>query len=125
MIFFCYSHSNQKLYLPSFLDKLSLLNPLNKLYLDLFYPFLYAFVRLRRIYKIRGSRRFMHIYVGSDINKYMFNIFVSSFIVVSGLIIALLEPRHIYGGMSGSWIWWVSLSVLVYNYNAFLSKMKM
>ena len=57
----------------------------------------------------------MSIYVGSDINKHMFNIFVSSVIVVSGLIIALLEPRHIYGGMSGSWIWWVSLSILVFN----------
>ena len=45
----------------------------------------------------------------------MFNIFVSSVIVVSGLIIALLEPRHIYGGMSASWIWWVSLSILVFN----------
>ena len=81
----------------------------------LFYPFLYALVRLRRLYKIRGSWRFMRIFVGSDINKYMFNIFVSSIIVVSGLIIALLEPRHIYGGMSGSWIWWVSLSILVFN----------
>ena len=57
----------------------------------------------------------MGIDVGSDINKYMFNIFVSSVIVVSGLIIALLEPRHIYGGMSASWIWWVSLSILVFN----------
>ena len=81
----------------------------------LFYPFLYAFVRLRRIYKVLGSRRFRGIYVGSDVNKYMFNIFVSSVIVVSGLIIALLEPRHIYGGMSASWIWWVSLSILVFN----------
>ena len=81
----------------------------------LFYPFLYAFVRLRRIYKVLGSRRFRGIYVGSDVNKYMFNIFVSSVIVLSGLIIAFLEPRHIYGGMSGSWIWWVSLSILVFN----------
>ena len=81
----------------------------------LFYPVLYAFVRLGRIYKVLGSRRFMGIDVGSGINKYMFNIFVSSVIVVSGLIIALFEPRHIYGGMSTSWIWWASLSILVFN----------
>jgi len=81
----------------------------------LLYPFLYAFVRLWRIYKIRKSRRLIHIYGGSDINKYTFNIFISSVIVVSGLIIASLEPRHIYGGMSSSWIWWLSLSILVFN----------
>jgi len=79
----------------------------------LLYPFLYAFVILKRTRKYYSIRYLKYYNVACRGN--VIKIYVSAVIVMSGLIIAFIEPRHIYAGMSASWIWWVALSVLLFN----------
>ena len=81
----------------------------------LFVPILYALSLWIRQFQMKrllfGGRSLLD----SDLRINTIYVVSSLIIILSGLIVAFVEPRFIYGGVGQSWVWWISLSIFIFN----------